>query len=58
MLKLEQLKCEHLKNPIGIENRNPVFSWILAGNEKMFCRLPAVFRCMSKRSFSGTAKSR
>lgn len=34
MLKLEQLKCEHLKNPIGIENRNPVFSWILAGNEK------------------------
>nr|WP_305182757.1 alpha-L-rhamnosidase [uncultured Schaedlerella sp.] len=34
MLRLEQLKCEHLKNPLGIESRHPVFSWILTSEEK------------------------
>lgn len=34
MLRLVELKCEHQTNPLGISNRNPVFSWILDSNQE------------------------
>lgn len=34
MLKVKELKCEHLKNPAGIGKRNPIFSWILESYRK------------------------
>ena len=34
MLKVKELKCEHLKNPAGIGKRNPIFSWILESDRR------------------------
>ena len=34
MLKAIELKCEYVKNPIGIGERNPRFSWIIESDGK------------------------
>ncbi|MHB8581603.1 MAG: alpha-L-rhamnosidase [Ignavibacteriaceae bacterium] len=31
---IENLKCEYLSNPLGIENRNPIMSWELNSNDR------------------------
>lgn len=34
ILKILNLKCNYLKNPIGVETPNPLFSWMLQSNER------------------------
>ncbi|MDD4690385.1 MAG: family 78 glycoside hydrolase catalytic domain, partial [Eubacteriales bacterium] len=34
MLKISELKCEYANNPIGIDYKNPRFSWILKSDNK------------------------
>ncbi|MBC3758674.1 family 78 glycoside hydrolase catalytic domain [Hyunsoonleella sp. SJ7] len=33
-ITIEELKCEYLTNPLGIDNLNPRFSWIMVDAEK------------------------
>ncbi len=34
MLKIIDLKCEYMTNPIGIDYKNPRFSWILESDKQ------------------------